>query len=86
MNSRYEFSLRQEVLLEKGAGILGSLSRYGQRNGVAVADRDHPINVMYHLVSKAKHDVLMAETELDLVKIEAQFDLAKQFAAAIGDT
>ena len=32
--SRYEFSLLQEVLMEKGAGVLGDLSRYKHQNGL----------------------------------------------------
>ena len=46
--SRYEFSLLQEVLLEKGAGVLGDLSRYKRQNGIA--ERTHPVAILYSLV------------------------------------
>ena len=39
--SRYEFSLLQEVLLEKGAGVLGDLSRYKRQN--RIEERTHPV-------------------------------------------
>ena len=45
--SHYEFSLRQEVLLEKGAGILGDIFHYEQQN--QIQDEMHPISVMYSL-------------------------------------
>ena len=32
--SRYEFSLLQEVLMEKGAGVLGDLSLYKHQKGI----------------------------------------------------
>ena len=41
--SRYEFSLLQEVLMEKGAGVLGDLSQYKRQNGIV--DRRHPVSI-----------------------------------------
>ena len=46
--SRYEFSLLQEVLLEKGAGVLGDLSRYKRQNGIT--ERAHPVAILYSRV------------------------------------
>ena len=31
---KYEFSLRQEVLLEKGASVLGDLFRFKRQHGI----------------------------------------------------
>ena len=42
--SRYEFSLLQEVLPEKGAGVLGDLSRYKRQHGIN--DWTHPVAVL----------------------------------------
>lgn len=75
--SKYEFSLRQEVLLEKGASVLGDLFRYKRENGVQ--ESIHPISVMYSLVWAAKQDILLAKSEEELQRIEGQFDLAGRF-------
>ena len=80
--SKYEFSLRQEVLLEKGADILGSLFRYKIENGIS-NDAD-PVMVMYTLVWKVKQSILRAKTEEDLFVIEKKLDLAGQFAEILG--
>lgn len=37
--SNYEFSLRQEVLLEKGADILGSLFHFARNNHISPSDK-----------------------------------------------
>ena len=45
--SNYEFSLRQEVLLEKGADILGSLFHFARNNHISPSDKKDPVNVWY---------------------------------------
>ena len=77
--SRYEFSLRQEVLIEKGASVLGNLFHYEQEKNLA--GQNHP--VMYDLVWTAKRDILLATSEKNLDRIEGQFDLAKGFLSRI---
>ena len=79
--SRYEFSLRQEVLLEKGASVLGDLFQYKRRQ--QIAEDTHPISVMYSLVWAAKQDILTAKTEAALEQIEGQLDLANRFLAGV---
>ena len=78
--SGYEFSLRQEILLEKGASVLGDLFR---REHETVQDQRQPLSVMYGLVWSAKQDILTAKTEMELAQIEGQFDLADRFLAGI---
>lgn len=80
--SRYEFSLLQEVLMEKGAGVLGDLSSYKHRNGIV--DRDDPVSVLYSIVWNAKQDILSARSEKELDQIEGQFNLANQFLMRVG--
>ncbi|MDE6590917.1 MAG: hypothetical protein K2K53_11355 [Oscillospiraceae bacterium] len=70
--SGYEFSLQQEVLLEKGASVLGDLFCYKRETG---RDEYHPVSIMYGLVWSAKQDILLAKTETELARIEGQFDL-----------
>ena len=77
--SIYEFSLRQEVLLERGADILGSLFRYKQKKGII--DKNDPVSIMYSLVWKAKQDILRAKTVDDLIGIDSKFDMASRFAS-----
>lgn len=72
--SKYEFSLRQEVLLEKGAAVLGDLFRYKRQN--KIAEKAHLIAAMYSLVWSAKQDILLANSESDLAQIEGKFDFA----------
>ena len=79
--SRYEFSLRQEVLLEKGASVLGDLFQYKRQQ--QIAEDTHPISIMYSLVWAAKQDILTAKTEAALEQIEGQFDLANRFLAGV---
>lgn len=80
--SRYEFSLLQEVLLEKGAGILGDLSHYKRQNGID--ERSHPVAVLYSLIWNAKQDILSAKSKEELDRIEGQFNLANQFLSKVG--
>lgn len=80
--SGYEFSLRQEVLLEKGASVLGDLFRL-KRETEQEQDQRRPLSVMYGLVWSAKQDILTAKTETELAQIEGQFDLANRFLAGI---
>ena len=79
--SRYEFSLRQEVLMEKGASVLGNLFHYEQEK--KLTGQNHPVRVMYDLVWTAKRDILLASSEKDLDRIEGQFDLAKGFLSRV---
>ena len=79
--SRYEFSLRQQILLEKGASLLGDLFQYKRQQ--QIAEDTHPISVMYSLVWAAKQDILTAKTEATLEQIEGQFDLANRFLAGV---
>ena len=59
--SNYEFSLRQEVLLEKGADILGSLFHFARNNHISPSDKKDPVNVVYGLVWNAKSSILGAD-------------------------
>lgn len=79
--TRYEFSLRQEVLLEKGASILADLFRYAQEKNLT--KQNHPVQVMCDLVWTAKSDILLATSEKDLNRIEGQFDLTMEFLSRI---
>ena len=80
--SYYDFSLRQEVLLEKGAAVLGDLFRYERKQ--QSTDHTDPVSVMYDLVWSAKQSILLARTEKELEQIEGQFDLAGRFLDGIG--
>ena len=82
--SNYEFSLRQEVLLEKGADILGTLFHFARNKQISLADKKDPVNVVYSLVWDAKSNILSAATEAELDHIETQFDFARRFYAGIG--
>jgi hypothetical protein len=79
--SNYEFSLRQEVLMEKGAAVLGDLFRYERDQ--KLTDPSHPVVIMYGLVWSAKQDILLAKSETELAQIEGQFDLANRFLNGI---
>ena len=80
--SKYEFSLRQEVLMEQGASVLGDLFRL--KRASSDTSRIVSISVMYELVWSAKQDILMAKTEPELDRIEGQFSLAERFVTKIG--
>lgn len=79
--SKYEFSLRQEVLMEVGTSILGDLFRYSEENKVE-NDAD-PINILYYLIRSAKQDVILSQTEAELEQIEGKFCLARDFLSGI---
>ncbi len=81
--SNYEFSLRQEILLEKGADILGRLFHFARNHNISLSDKKNPVNVIYSLVWEAKSDILSASTESDLDHIETQFDFARRFYSGI---
>ena len=75
--SKYEFSLRQEVLMEVGASILGDLFRYSEENEIE-NDAD-PVNILYNLIRTAKQNIILSKTEEELEQIEGQFCLAGNF-------
>ena len=69
----------------KGADVLGDLYRYEWANGIsATEDLTHPVVVIHDLVWSAKRDILSAQTEEELAKIEAEFDFAGRFLSGIG--
>lgn len=74
--SRYEFSLQQEVLMEKGAAVLADLLWYEREHNL---EEGNPFAVLYELVWRAKRRILSSKVETDLVQIDAQFEFAKQF-------
>ena len=80
--SKYEFSLRQEVLMEVGASILGDLFRYSEENKIE-NDAD-PVNILYYLIRSAKQDIVLSQTEEELERIEGQFYLARNFLSDLG--
>lgn len=75
--SNYEFSFRQEVLMEKGAAVLGDLFRFEHEQ--KSADETQSASLLYDLVWTAKQDILLARSERDLAMIEGKFDLAHNF-------
>lgn len=79
----YEFSLKQEVLWEKGADVLGDLFRYGLDHDIPVSDTMHPVSILYWIVWKAKQNIIRTETEDGLHRIEGQFDCAREFLAVM---
>ena len=78
----YEFTLRQELLLEKGASVLGHLFRFKRQRGII--GWEDPVSVLYGLVWSAKRDILISKTESELDEIEGQFNLADLFISKIG--
>lgn len=79
--SSYDFSLRQEVLLEKGAAVLSNLFRYEREQSLSALSQ--PVSILYDLVWTAKQDILLAKSETELAQIEGQFDLADRFLHGI---
>ncbi|MBR4702459.1 MAG: hypothetical protein IKO91_01310 [Oscillospiraceae bacterium] len=77
----YDFSLRQEVLLEKGASVLSDLFRY--RRNSRLLDRSHPVNILYKQIWAAKQDVLRAKTEAELEQIDGKFELAHSIISSL---
>ena len=82
---KYQFSLRQEILLDKGAAILAGFFHYARDYNIPLEDRQNPINVISDLVWDAKSNILGSSTEAELDKIEAQFDFARRFYKEISD-
>ena len=80
--SAYEFSLLQEVLMEKGATVLGDLFRF--RNDNNICDRKDPTAAMYSVVWNAKRDILSAKSEEDLRRIDTKFDMANAILSEMG--
>ena len=78
---QYDFSLHQEVLMEKGAGVLGDLFRFQQEN--RIESEEHPVSVMYQLLWSAKQDILRAQTEKELDRIDGMFCLAASVVRAL---
>lgn len=76
---KYLFSIRQEILIDKGAAILAGFFHYARDYNIPLEDKQNPINIMYDLVWDAKHNILLASIENDLDKIEAQFDFSRRF-------
>ena len=79
--SKYEFSLRQEVLMEVGASILGDLFRYGEEKNIN--DDSDPVSILYNLIWNAKQDIILSKTEAELEQIGGQFHLARNFLSGL---
>lgn len=69
-------SFRQELLLEKGAAVIGDYMRY--ENKMNLNDEKNPICILHDIVWEAKQDILAATTLDELDKIEGKFILAEQ--------
>ena len=79
--SKYEFSLRQEVLMEVGASILGDLFRYSEEKNID--DDADPVSILYDLIWNAKQDILLSKAETELEQIEGQFRLARNLLTVL---
>ena len=79
--SKYEFSLRQEVLMEVGASVLGDLFRYCEEKNIE--SKLDPVSILYGLVWNAEQDILLSKTEAELEQIEGQFHLARNFLSGL---
>ena len=79
--SRYEFSLRQEVLMEVGASILGDLFRYSEEKNIN--DDSDPVSILYKLIWNVKQDIILSKTDAELEQIEGQFHLARDFLSGL---
>ena len=76
-----EFSFRQELLLVKGAEVIGDYMRY--ENKMNLNDAKNPICILHDLVWSAKQDILAATTPEELNKIEGKFILADQILKSV---
>lgn len=79
--SNYEFSFRQEILMEKGAAVLGDLFRFERKQGSP--EKTQSTSLLYDLVWTAKQDILVAKSECDLAMIEGRFDLVHDFLSKL---
>lgn len=77
MSEIYEFTLKQEVLMEKGADVQGEVFRF-QRQAPS-ASLGKATGILYELVGVAKHDILTAKNESELNCIESKFDFARSY-------
>ncbi len=82
--SAYELAFEGEILNEKGAEVSADLYRFTQgisddenNDGVAVALR--------RLIWAAKQQILAAQSETDLARIEGKFDLARDILTLVGE-
>ena len=71
-----EFSFRQELLLEKGAAVIGDCMRYESK--MNIKDEKNPVCILHDFVWKAKQNILASTTSEELDKIEGKFILADQ--------
>ena len=76
-----EFSFKQELLLEKGAAVIGDYMRY--ENKMDLNDVKNPICILHDFVWNAKQDILASTTPEELDKIEGKFILADQMLKAL---
>lgn len=72
--NKYEFALKQEILLEKGSAVLADLFHYKRQH--QIIEKTHPVSALYSLIWSAKQDILLAKTESELAEIEEEFDAA----------
>ena len=76
-----EFSFRQELLLEKGAAVIGDYMRY--ENRMNLNDDKNPICILHDFVWNAKQDILASTTPEELDKIEGKFIIADQMLKSL---
>ena len=81
--SAYEIAFEGEILMEKGAEISADLFRYSQT--VSDTDNRNLVLALKRLIWAAKQQILAAESEMDLARIEAKFDLARDILTMVGE-
>ena len=81
--SAYEIAFVGEILNEKGAEVSADLFRYTQ--AASANDNSNLVLALKRLIWSAKQQILAAQSETDLVRIEAKFDLARDILTMVGE-
>ena len=81
--SAYELAFEGEILMEKGAEVGADLFRLTQN---ASDDDDSDVAVaLRRLIWAEKQLIPAAQSEMDLARIEAKFDLARDILTMVGE-
>lgn|GEM_PF-3179318 len=82
MSENYHFTLKQEVLKEWAAGILGQVRRYNRSQDIS--DESHPLTILRQQIARIQNkEIFQAKSMEQLNAIEGELEGLKKYFEAI---
>lgn len=80
----YFTTISKEVWREIAAGVVADLRRYALENDIE-GEKEHPVNLMCHLIWLAKDNIFRVTTDDQFHEIIGQIKVGQAFVKALGE-